>query len=138
MEITVKTEYKSRKFILNPAKVKEAFEHFEGQEVELSLKKWQDDRTTRQNRTLHGWAKIVAEETGQDMITIKEAWKSLFLKGAMQDKDGELMADHHGELLEFVRPTSSLNIEEMAEFLTKISIWTGEFLNITLPVSEEC
>ena len=137
MELSVKTEHNGAGFILNRAKVLEIFKHFKNQEIELTVRKWKDNRTTRQNRTLHGWAKIVADDTGQDMMTIKEVWKALFLKGAMKDEEGQLMVDHHGEILEFVRPTSSLNIEEFAEFLTQISIWTAEFMNITLPINGE-
>lgn len=136
MELKVKTEHNGKRFVLNRSKVIEIFKHFENQEIELSVKKWKDSRTKRQNDTLHGWAKIVADETGQDMEAVKEAWKSLFLKDAMRDANGDIMIDHHGEILEFVKPTSRLNIEEFAEFLTKVSIWTQEFLNITLPTNE--
>jgi len=137
MELSVKTEYNGKSFVLNRGKVKDAFEHFKDQEIELTVKKWKDNHTARQRRTLHGWAKIVADETGQDYLSIKEAWKSLFLKDAMKDKDGEIMVDHHGEILEYVKPTSRLNIEEYAGFLTHVQIWTAEFLNIKLPTYEE-
>jgi len=138
MELSVKTEFKNGKFVLNPGKVQEALRQFDGQEIELTVKKWKDNRTNRQNRTLHGWCKIIGDFTGDDTHKIKEILKWKFLREEILDDDGFYTLDEKNNIIEIARSTSGLNIEEFAEFLTKISIWTAEFLNITLPVNEEC
>lgn len=135
--ISVKTEYNGKKFVLNPLRVKEAFEHFKGQEIELTVRKWKNDRTSRQNRAFHGWCKIIADETGDTPEDVKGEIKRKYLEKLIRDENGEPKIDPEtGEFRTKIQDTSSLSIEEFSELQSRV-MDLAEFLSIKLPVYED-
>lgn len=135
MELSVKTETRNNKFILNPNKVREILNHFEGQEIELSVRKWKNDRTSRQNRAFHGWCKIIADETGDTPEDVKGELKKKYLEKLIRDENGEPKIDENGEFRTKIMDTSALSVEEFSELQARV-MDVAEFLNIKLPTYE--
>lgn len=111
------------------------FKHEE--RVWVQIESYRKIRSLEQNKVLHWYINEISEETGQDADDIKDVLKKKFLTVALLDKDGEIMADNNGEVLERVKNTSELNTVEFNEFTEKIRLFAQEFLSIYLPLPNE-
>lgn len=111
------------------------FKH--NQRIWVQVETYSKTRSLEQNKVLHWYINEISEETGQDPEDIKDVLKNKFLKVALLDKNGEVMADNNGEVLERVRNTSELNTLEFNEFTEKIRLFAQEFLNLYLPLPNE-
>lgn len=95
-------------------------------------KKWRvtivryQKRTTPQNSLFHKWVHEIAVFTGNTFSDTKDGLKREFLPPrmiAMGDK-----------LVEVRRSTAALNVDEMAEFMTRVQGWAGsEGIALTQP-----
>ena len=107
------------------------------QRIWVQVETYRKTRSLEQNKVLHWYINEISEETGQDANDIKDVLKKKFLTVALLDKDGEIIADNNGEVLERVKNTSELNTVEFNEFTEKIRLFAQEFLNIYLPLPNE-
>lgn len=101
---------------------------FEGQKVEIEVKKLRSQRSSNQNS--YYWAIIIEllyqhlKETGHTREEIHEICKFKFLRKYSEDG------------LEFVRSTTSLNTSEMETYLEDIRRWAS-LLELYLPLPNE-
>lgn len=83
-------------------------------------------RTAAQNRLLHAILRDVAdslEVNGQRFGP--DAWKEIFRRKFIGTREVTLPT---GEIIEFGISTTSLNVEQMAEAITKFEVWlSAEF-----------
>ena len=97
--------------------------------VEITVKNWRSTRSNQQNRYFHGpILDLICEHTGYEKQEMKEILKSYFLKDykTIKTSKGE-------EVFEYIRPTSSLNTEEMCDFTDKVRRWAMKNLNVNIP-----
>ena len=127
MELSVKTEYNGKSFVLNRGKVKDAFEHFKDQEIELTVKKWAIKRTSRQNRWFHKACAIIADEQGDDPETTKFEIKDQYCRKPCLRKDGTPKYDKNGNVKTKIVGTSSISSVEFSELQSRV-IEIGYFL----------
>ncbi len=136
MELKVKTEHNGKGFVLNRSKVIEIFKHFQNQEIDLSVRKWSNNRTARQNRALHGWCTAIADHTGDSPEDVKGELKRKYLEKIIYDADGEPKLDEHGEIRTKIVGTSELTIEEFSDFQARV-MDVAKFLGVELIAYEE-
>lgn len=86
------------------------------------------NRTNLENRTLHGWLRLISESEGIDQRTLYEHYCEMFLPlGCSYFKNGKM--DSGG--------TSKLNTKQFAQFLTEIQADVAAEYAIVLPTSED-
>ena len=91
-------------------------------------------RSVDQNSTLHWYLSIIAEETGMEMLDVKDQMAKKYLKAEVKDREGSLVADPEtGEVMTKVMSTADLTTVQFNEYTEKIRMWAGQFLGIDLP-----
>ncbi len=95
----------------------------------VEVKRKTNKRTLSQNALLHKWLQIIAEETGNSIDDVKEAYRVMFLgEVPVNIGDAEVMVG---------LSTTKLDTRAMSEFCDKVySHATGE-LGLLLPLPEE-
>lgn len=112
------------------------FKH--GKRVWVEISDYSPKRSLAQNNLYHMYCDIIAEETGQDLDTIKSITKTMFALYPALDKDGEEQVDKStGEVLKYVKDTSKMDKMEMFDLTEKTYRWALEFFGIVLPLPEE-
>jgi hypothetical protein len=102
---------------------------------EVIIREHKSSRSLAQNNTLHMWCAQISQEVAESRGKFipadhwKEWLKSLFL--------GEETLQIGKKTITRIRPTSSLNVGEFAEFLTKIDHYSGSQLGICLNHPDE-
>lgn len=105
-----------------------------GTKLKLTLENYFPQRTLSQNKGLHYWIDLIAEDCGLPIGKMKEILCFKFLKRPALDKDGEIMCDEDtGEILMYIPSTSDLDVAEMVKFMDEIWLWTLENRNFELP-----
>jgi len=94
----------------------------------VTVVRYQKRRTLPQNALFHKWVAVIAEETGNDNESTKDALKAMFLPPRIIDMGGALM--------EVRRSTAALNTSEMKLFMDKVSGWAASE-GIALPQPED-
>lgn len=103
----------------------------------FTLKRYIKQRTPAQNSLIHMYFNIIADETGNDLATVKSILKKQFLTTDLKDAMDDIICNPKtGEPLTYVRDTSDLNTIEMAEFTEKVRIFAQDF-GIILPLPED-
>jgi hypothetical protein len=103
-----------------------ALKVFEGKEVVVSIGPKKKLRSIPQNSYLFGGPyKMISEATGQDIESIHEFFKSLFLK------------TYDRGPIPTTRSTASLSTVEFIEYYRKIIQWAAEFLGLYIPEPNE-
>lgn len=98
----------------------------------------EDKRTSAQNRYLHGILipefKNALRSVGYDEVKTneqtKEILKKMFLTTQITNKET-------GEVLEYVRGTSELNIQEMTVFIDEVIKFAAENMHYVIPLPNE-
>jgi hypothetical protein len=96
----------------------------EGKRVELSLKKYRENRSDNQNR--YYWAVVVellANHCGYAPEEMHEALKIKFLSSQPRDEHG----------LVKIGSTARLNTDEFIQYTNKIVIWAATELQVFIP-----
>lgn len=93
------------------------------------IKKFRRKRTTSQNALLHKWFGIIADDTGNTIEDVKEAYRDMFL--------GKVEVFLGGESRLVGKSTTKLNTQEMSDFMGKIQAHAASELIIRLPQPEE-
>jgi hypothetical protein len=85
-------------------------------------------RTNLENKTFHGWLRIISEETGQDQRTLYQYYCEKFIPlSCSYYKDGRFCSGG----------TSTLTTKQFAVFLTEIKAEVQTELGIELPTSDQ-
>jgi len=120
---------------LNRGVVKQNLQDFgKSVRVLVTYETYYTKRSVDQNSTLHWYMSIIAEETGMEMLDVKDQMAKKYLKTEIKDKDGGLVADPEtGEVMTKVMSTADLTTIQFNEYTEKIRMWAGQFLGIDLP-----
>lgn len=112
------------------------FKHDE--KVWLITETYYKTRTLPQNALFHVYCQEIAEETGQDLETVKSVIKTKYAQKPVLDKDGNEMFDpNSGELLTYVPSTADLNTVEMLNLLDNTRMFAWDFFGIILSLPDE-
>lgn len=119
-------------------KIAENLPYFNGKRVKITIEKLHGKRSIPQNKYLHLILTIFSNElidlTGDkalDLEAVKSMVKMKFLKVDIYDEEtGEVRGS-------YVKRTSSLNKEEMGEFIEDIKRYAMDMFGIYLPDSNE-
>ena len=97
-----------------------------GQRVEVIIRKPKTSRSTLQNSYYFGVVvEILAKELGYDKDEMHEILKYKFLQSNAMG-------------MPYVKSTTKLSTGEFEDYLEKIRRWAAEFLNINIPLPNEC
>lgn len=99
---------------------------FNNHRVEVIIRKPKTSRSTLQNSYYFGVVvEILAKELGYDKDEIHEILKYKFLQSNAMG-------------MPYVKSTTKLSTGEFEDYLEKIRRWAAEFLNINIPLPNEC
>lgn len=102
--------------------------------LRVSYETYYTKRSVDQNSTLHWYLSIIAEETGMEMLDVKDQMAKKYLMVEVKDKEGSIVADPEtGEIMMKQLSTAELTTVQFMEYTEKIRMWAGTFLNIDLP-----
>ena len=104
----------------NEEAVKEAVRKLEGREIEATINKRQNKRTLGQNSLYWVYLKLIADETGNDIIGMHVRFKKKYLP----IKCLMVMSDK----VELLTSTTELDTKEFSDYLKKIEVETGILL----------
>lgn len=108
---------KGKLILEDPEKYLLRIASLEGKRIELSIKKYRENRSDRQNRYYWGVViKLLASHCGYTSDEMHEVLKHKFLSGAT-DKFG----------LVLVRSTAALDTDEFVQYTNQIVIWAAGF-----------
>jgi len=96
---------------------------------EVTIKPYRKKRSLSQNAYLHMILGIIADETGNSIEDVKEAYRDMFL--------GKVAVSLGGEERIVGRSTTKLNTQEMNDLLDKIRAHAATELGINLPLPED-
>jgi len=106
----------------------------DGARIWVELESYYRKRTLSQNNLLHFYCDEIAQETGMEMLAVKEQMAKKYLTVEVVDKNCNVVADPEtGEVMTRVKSTSELDTVEFASFVDKIWLWANDFLNLQLP-----
>lgn len=111
--------------IRNRKSFDDELKEFEGKEVSITVKKYQNKRTDQQNKYYFVCVGLLAEYTGFSKNEMHEIIKCKLLKR-------ERIIEKTGEVVEYLASTSTLKKGEFIEFMDRFVAWSGE-LGCTLP-----
>jgi len=110
----------------------------DGQRVWLEVSTYYRQRTTAQNSLFHVYCQEIANDTGQDLETVKSTIKTKYAQKAMVDSDGnEIVDPNTGDVAMYVQDTKDMNTVEMATLTENTRMFALEFFGIHLPLPEE-
>lgn len=117
--------------------IKEAIDDLNPGRWVIGIKRYIKSRTPAQNRLIHMYFGIIADETGNELQRVKDTLKKQFLTTELKDAYGEIVFNPKtGEPLTYVRDTSDLNTIEEAKFTEEVRIFALDF-GIILPLPED-
>lgn len=106
--------------------------------VVISVKKWYQKRSLKQNSLFHAYVGILADYFGYGTDTMKELIRLKWLKIPLLNDKGEEAIDYTtGEVLFELRSTTSLSTVEMAELCDAIREWSELGWGIKLPLPDD-
>ena len=95
---------------------------FEGQKVEIEVRKLRSQRSNLQNNYMWGVCyQLISEHTGYELEEVHEIMKFKFLR--QKNTKG----------MEYVKSTAKLNTSEMETYLEKIKRWAAQDLSVVIP-----
>jgi hypothetical protein len=141
MQTTIIGIVANGKFIPNSKEYfKKAFENYEGKTIEISLKVWNKNRSSPQNR--YYWGVVIEliknyiNDLGNDFDsdTIHELLRSLFLK---QKK--EIVNKESGEvtIIEYIQSTTKLSTIEFETYLENCKRYAVETFDLIIPDADK-
>ena len=102
--------------------------------VRVTYETYYRKRSVEQNSVLHWYLSEIADETGMEMLDVKDQMAKKFLVTEVKDKNDELVADPEtGEVMTRIMSTTELTTVQFNEYTEKIRMWAGEFLKMDLP-----
>ena len=128
-----KLDFSSLKSFQNDIK---DFKH--NQRVWVTLETYYKTRTSAQNSLFHVYCQEIADETGQDLDTVKATVKAMYAQKPLLDKDGEPIVNKAtGDVAMYIQDTRDMNTVEMATLTEQVRMFALEFFGIVLTLPEE-
>lgn len=128
-----KLDFNSLKSFQNDIK---DFKH--DQRVWVTLETYYKTRTSAQNSLFHVYCQEIADETGQDLDTVKATVKAMYAQKPLLDKDGEPIVNKAtGDVAMYIQDTRDMNTVEMATLTEHVRMFALEFFGIVLTLPEE-
>ena len=110
----------------------------DGSRVTVEIKSRRKPRSLAQNNTFHWYCGLIADDTGNDLETVKNTVKAMFLKKPMVDKSGkEIINPETGEVAYFIQDTRNLSTVEMMELTENTRLFAAEWFGMDLPLPDE-
>lgn len=104
----------------------------------ITVERYYRKRTTEQNNVLHWYLQEISDETGMEMLDVKEQMARKYLTVELKDNNDEIRVDPEtGEVMTRVMSTTELNTVSFNEYTEKIRLWANEYLNMSLPLPNE-
>ena len=97
--------------------IEKCFKNFEGKEIDISIKKHRDNRSTTQNRYYWAYLKIISDETGDTSKDLHEFLKRKILP--------PVFITVLGQEIKIPSSTTKLDKFQFTEYINKIEILTG-------------
>lgn len=108
------------------------------EKVTVEIKTRRNPRTLKQNAYLHMCLQMIADETGNDLETVKSTVKAMYAKKPLLDRDGELIYDKDtGEQAMYVQDTRDMSTIEAMTFTENVRLFAQDFCGIVLPLPDE-
>lgn len=102
---------------------------FEGQRIEVIVRKEKSQRTIRQNKYLWGVVyKIISDETGYSVDEIHSLCKTLFLKKHLDVGEKRYIV---------IGSTAKLSTAEFSKYVDDIKLWASTELSLVIPDAEK-
>lgn len=110
----------------------------DGSKVTVTIASRRKPRSLSQNAYLHLCLQMIADESGNDLETVKSTMKALYAKKPMLNKNGEeIFNKDTGEQAMYVQDTSAMSTVEALEFTENVRLFAAEFLNLHIPLPDE-
>ena len=110
---------------------------FDGQEVEVEIRKRQKNRSLNQNKFYWGVflpaVKAALIDVGYWMANEEQVHDLLKLKFLKTTSVNE----NTGEVMEILGTTTEMSTYDFEMYLTQVRVWAAEYLGTTLPVPNE-
>lgn len=141
--ITIFTSIEGGKVKRNRIKLAQAFAHFEGKEVEVTIERKKRKRSTQQNRwlwgvayslitsNLHDLGTPISAEDVHIMMRMKAADELPFIYEDVVNKEtGEVISSR-------MRSSTEYTTTEMMEYKMFLQAWAAEYLGVDIPDPDE-
>jgi hypothetical protein len=137
MKIQIHTKVEGGKVQRNKKAIRDAFAHFEGKEITVSVERKKKVRSDAQNKyywstVVTYWKQLIEEEHGE-FLTASEVHE--FLKANFNPI--ELMNQDTGEVLRLGKSTTENSTIEMEEFMERCRRGALEFFGAVIPLPNE-
>lgn len=110
----------------------------DSERVFVTIERYYRKRSLEQNSVLHWYLYEIAQETGMEMLEVKEQMAKKYLMVDVLDKDGNVRCDPEtSEVMTRVRSTTELSTVEFNDYTEKIRMWANSYLNLQLPLPNE-
>lgn len=110
----------------------------DGDRVFVTVERYYRKRSLEQNNVLHWYLDEIAQETGMDMLEVKEQMAKKYLTVEVLDKDENVRCDPEtSEVMTRVKSTTELSTVEFNDYTEKIRMWANSYLNLQLPLPNE-
>jgi hypothetical protein len=104
----------------------------------ITIDKLRKKRSNSANSLFHVYCQEIADETGQDMETVKATVKQMYARKPMLDANGEHVVDKEtGDVAMYVQDTRDMNSLEMYELTENTRLFAMDFFGIVLKLPEE-
>jgi hypothetical protein len=139
MKIQVHTKIVGGKVQRNKKAIREAFAHFEGKEITVTVERKKKTRSPEQNAYIHGYlfpgiyhSMLEAGWNKEELSLnrVKEHCKSLFLRESIYN-------EQKNQYIEYVKGTSECSTLEICEFIDNCIRWAAEELGAELMYPNE-
>lgn len=106
----------------------------DGDKVTVEVKSRRKPRSLAANAYLHMCLQMIADETGNDLETVKSTVKALYAKKPLLNKDDEPIYDKEtGEQAMYIQDTRDMSTTEAFEFTERVRMFAQEFRGLILP-----
>ena len=96
----------------------------DGQAWEVIIRKRGDSRSSAQNARFHAICRMVADEIGDDVESVKTGYKALFLEPTVKDVMGGSVTIYPS--------TAKMTVEELGKFMEKVEAHAATTLGVFL------
>jgi hypothetical protein len=133
MKFEIRTNVQDGNLKRNRNLIIDALNHFEGQNIILTIQKQKKTRTSPQNRFYHGVCVAILQQCLKDvgyLMTNEQVHEMLKLKFL---KESILVNEETGEYLERIKSTTELSTVDFMEYIQQIQKFAIEYFNTEIP-----
>lgn len=106
--------------------------------ITVEIKSRRKPRNLDQNAYLHVCLGLIADETGNDLDTVKNTVKAMYAKQPLLDKNGDQIYDKvTSEAAYYIQDTRDMSTTECFEFTERVRMFAQDFCGMVLPLPDE-